>query len=88
MTLYSVMYDCKNKVVDIHFCMTAMTINKSQGKSLKHIRVYLSQHVFSHGHLHVAISRVTSRKDLKILIVDDEGLDSNFKSNVVYKEVF
>jgi hypothetical protein len=66
----------------------AMTINKSQGQSLRYIGVYLSQPVFSHGQLYVALSRVTSRKGLKILITDDKGEDSNTTENVVYKEVF
>jgi ATP-dependent exoDNAse (exonuclease V) alpha subunit len=66
----------------------AMTINKSQGQSLRYIGVYLSQPVFSHGQIYVALSRVTSRKGLKISITDDKGEDSNTTENVVYKEVF
>ncbi|PNX74041.1 ATP-dependent DNA helicase PIF1, partial [Trifolium pratense] len=66
----------------------AMTINKSQGQSLKHVGVYLPTSVFSHGQLYVAISRVTSRNGLKILLTNDDEEDTNVTSNVVYREVF
>jgi hypothetical protein len=65
----------------------AMTINKSQGQTLSSVGVYLKRHVFSHGQLYVAISRVTSNVGLKILIVDDDGNCSNETRNVVYREV-
>jgi len=66
----------------------AMTINKSQGQSLKSVGVYLPSPVFSHGQLYVAISRVTSRDSLKILINDEDSQDTDVTSNVVYREVF
>ena len=65
-----------------------MTINKSQGQSLKHVGVYLPTPVFSHGQLYVAVSRVTSKEGLKILFTDEDGEDINVTSNVVYEEVF
>ncbi|XP_019230102.1 PREDICTED: ATP-dependent DNA helicase PIF1-like [Nicotiana attenuata] len=66
----------------------AMTINKSQGQSLSHVGLYLKKQVFTHGQLYVALSRVTNRSGLKILIYDDDGEISNEATNKVYKEVF
>ncbi|EOA28489.1 hypothetical protein CARUB_v10024699mg, partial [Capsella rubella] len=51
-----------------------ITINKSQ--------------VFTHGQLYVALSRVTTRKGLKILITNEDGACQNKTLNVVFKEVF
>lgn len=65
----------------------AMTINKSQGQTLSHVGVYLKKPVFTHGQLYVAVSRATSRKGLKILIVDDDGNCSSETRNVVYHEI-
>ncbi|XP_071740370.1 uncharacterized protein [Rutidosis leptorrhynchoides] len=65
----------------------AMTINKSQGQSLTNVGLYLRKPVFTHGQLYVAVSRVTSKKGLKVLILDKEGRSSNTTKNVVYKEV-
>lgn len=65
-----------------------MTINKSHGQSLDSVRLYLPTHVFSHGQLHVAISRVKSKSGLKILIHDKENTSCSTTINVVYNEVF
>jgi ATP-dependent exoDNAse (exonuclease V) alpha subunit len=66
----------------------AITINRSQTQSLKYVGIYLFQSIISHGQLYVALSRVTSKKKLKILIIDDESKYLNTTKNVVYKEVF
>jgi len=50
-----------------------MTIKKIQEQSLKHVGVYLPTPIFSYGQLYVAISRVISRKGLKILITNEDG---------------
>jgi len=65
-----------------------MTINKSQGQTLAMIGIFLKRPVFTHGQLYVAISRVTSKKGLKILIQDDNGEYSDTTKNIVYPEVF
>ncbi|CAN6825234.1 unnamed protein product, partial [Brassica oleracea] len=57
----------------------AITINKSQGQSLSEVGLFLPRPVFSHR----TISRVTSKKGLKILIVDAEAKPQRQTMNVV-----
>jgi len=60
---------------------------KSRPNSSK-VGLYSPRPVFTHGQLYVAISRVTSKKGLKILILDKDGKVTNTTTNVVYKEIF
>lgn len=68
----------------------AMTINKAQGQTLEHMGLYLPRPVFSHGQLYVALSRVGSKEQVIIYVVDGDhnsGMDT-FTQNIVYKEIF
>ncbi|EOA36911.1 hypothetical protein CARUB_v10011478mg [Capsella rubella] len=66
----------------------AMAIDISQGQSLSNVGLYLPRPCFSHGQLYVALSRVTSKKRLKVLIVDKDGKSKKKTTNVVFKDVF
>ena len=68
----------------IRLCF-AMTINKSQGQSVKHVGIDARSAVFTHGQFYVAISRVTSVHNIKI-IWDDQHPNPVTK-NIVYPEV-
>jgi hypothetical protein len=61
----------------------AMTINKAQGQTLDSVGIYLTNSVFTHGQLYVALSRVKNPK--KVFVYLPKGDSTN---NVVYKEIF
>jgi hypothetical protein len=63
----------------------AMTINKSQGQSVKHVGLNLTAHVFTHGQFYVAISRVTSVSNIKMIWVEKEREAKS--KNILYREV-
>jgi ATP-dependent DNA helicase PIF1 len=46
----------------------AMTINKSQGQTLKKVGISLKQEVFSHGQLYTAFTRTTSGENMTLAI--------------------
>ena len=62
----------------------AMTVNKSQGQSVKHVGLDLRVPVFSHGQLYVALSRCTSKDHIKVLL----PAEANKRTpNIVYQEI-
>ncbi|CAN1170076.1 ATP-dependent DNA helicase PIF1 [Linum perenne] len=65
----------------------AMTINKSQGQTLHEVGICLKRQVFTHGQFYVALSRVTTKKGLKILSCDEDGKPINFMKNIVFREI-
>ena len=63
------------------FCIT---INKAQGQTLDYVSIWLGdEHVFTHGQLYVALSRISEFKNIQIA-TNYPGL---FTRNVVYKEI-
>jgi len=63
-----------------------MTVNKSQGQSLRCVGIYLAQPCFSHGQLYVACSRVGHPKHLWFALLPDEATGEFHTRNVVFKE--
>ena len=61
-----------------------MTVNKSQGQSLKNVGLDLRTPVFSHGQLYVGLSRCTSGNRLKVLLKQEDG---GKMANIVFKEI-
>ena len=62
-----------------------MSINKSQGQSVKHVGLDVRNAVFTHGQLYVAVSRVTSVYNLKVIW--DSNVGTPVTKNIVYPEV-
>jgi ATP-dependent DNA helicase PIF1 len=63
----------------------AMTINKSQGQTVKHVGLDLRRPVFTHGQFYVGISRVTSVWNIKGIWAEQEREGKT--KNIVYSEV-
>ena len=61
----------------------AMSTNKAQGQTLQFVGIYLPDHVFTHGQLYVAFSRVTDPSALAVYINNPDG----FTRNIVFQEV-
>lgn len=52
---------------------------------MKHVGLNLVSSVFAHGQLYVAVSRVTSVHNIKVIL--DEEAEGMKTKNIVYKEV-
>ena len=65
----------------------AMTINKSQGQTLKYAGIWLRGDVFTHGQLYVACSRVSAPEKLRFALMRDSTKTQLTAVNVVFKEV-
>ena len=72
----------------------AITINKSQGQSLKRVGVYLPRPLFSHGQLYVAIGRSGLPKETYFFIENyenEQGYDNDvqkyYTKNIVWREI-
>ena len=72
-------FDFKRVQFPIQVCF-AMTINKSQGQTLKRVGLYLESEPFSHGQMYVGCSRVGAEKNLKVFAPEGKS------RNVVYRE--
>jgi ATP-dependent DNA helicase PIF1 len=59
----------------------AMTINKSQGQTLREVGVYIREPCFSHGQLYVALSKAKKASSIKVL--DEQSLEANHQTPVV-----
>ncbi|KAF6137726.1 hypothetical protein GIB67_007200 [Kingdonia uniflora] len=86
--------DDRTTTDDLPFSMTrrqfplrlalSMTINKSQGQSVKFVGIDLTTSVFSHDQLYLAFSGCTSPKRITVLLPPDTA---NTTMNAVYPDV-
>ena len=66
-----------------------MTINKAQSQTMDFVGLYLPNHVFTHGQLYVALSRVGAAQHTKVLVANGKlpREVGTYTRNVVYREV-
>ncbi|GKE57847.1 ATP-dependent DNA helicase PIF1-like protein, partial [Tanacetum coccineum] len=64
-----------------------ITINKRQGQSLSKVGLCLPHPVFTHEQLYVVVSKVKSKRGLKVVVCNEEGNISETTTNFVYKEI-
>ncbi|GJV58060.1 hypothetical protein Tco_1459065 [Tanacetum coccineum] len=54
---------------------------------MSELQLYLPRPVFTHGQLYATLSRVKSKRGLKVVVCDEEDNVLKTTTNVVYKEV-
>jgi len=64
----------------------SMTINKSQGRSLRFVGVNLVEEVFSHRQLYVGLSRAIYANQVKVLLLDTITGKHGVCQNIVFTE--
>ena len=67
----------------------AITLNKSQGQTLKRVGIDLRDDSFSHGHTYVGFGRVRNRGSVMVLVRGHRVSDANVATvaNVVYENL-
>jgi hypothetical protein len=60
-----------------------MMVNKAQGQTIPNAGVYLPEPVFSHGQLYVALSRATTRSNIRILAIPPSDKKDNKKKTKI-----
>ena len=65
----------------------AITIQRAQGLTLEKVLLHLYAHLFAHGQLHVALSRVRKRDNIKVCARQSlQTTAGTFTRNVVFRE--
>ena len=74
-----------------------MSINKAQGQSLARVGLLLHDSVFAYGQLYVALSRVSSFQNIRVIVVEtslqgwrdgSEDVEPGvYTDNIVYKDI-
>ena len=68
----------------VHLAFT-MTINKSQGQSVKNVGINFQTPVFTHGQFYVAMSQCTSGSCIKVLFPEDSP--NTVTKDIVFPEI-
>ena len=67
-------------------CFT-MSTNKAQGQTFDFVGIYLPDHVFTHGQLYVALSRVRNSNAVAVHVNNKEGYTKILYTKKFFKDV-